>query len=163
MFENLKWQKDRMLLNNLVFRLQHFTADDWELGDECFIFYKIKKLVDQYETFFNTRIPFQPQTILELGLWDGGSVAFWFEHFHPKKKHVGIDISKRGDSEYFRRYVESKGLNDRIKNYWGVDQSDSRSIREIVTKEFGGSIDLVIDDASHMYGLTKSSFEILFP
>src|SRR5437879_1625144 len=37
MFENLIWQKDRLLYNGLVFRLQHYKSDDWELGDECFI------------------------------------------------------------------------------------------------------------------------------
>jgi cephalosporin hydroxylase len=163
MFEELQWQKDRVLLNDLVFRLQHTASDDWELGDECFVFYKIKKLVDQYASFFDTRKSFKPETIFELGVWDGGSVAFWFEHFRPKKKHIGIDISNRGDSEYFRRYVTSRGLDARVKNYWGVDQSDSARLKEIVVNELGSSIDLVIDDASHLYGLTKSSFEILFP
>jgi hypothetical protein len=26
-----------MLLEGLVFRLQHFRSDDWELGEECFV------------------------------------------------------------------------------------------------------------------------------
>jgi hypothetical protein len=34
-----------MLLEGLVFRLQHFRSDDWELGEECFVFYKDKKLI----------------------------------------------------------------------------------------------------------------------
>jgi hypothetical protein len=32
-----------------------------------------------------------------------------------------------------------------------------------VKTEFSGPLDLIIDDASHMYGLTKTSFETLFP
>src|SRR4029077_11377083 len=34
---------------------------------------------------------------------------------------------------------------------------------EIVHDCFNGSIDVVIDDASHLYGPTRRSFEILFP
>jgi cephalosporin hydroxylase len=162
MFENLEWQKDRMLMGDLVFRLEHGSSDDWELGSDCFVFFKIRELVAQYERFFSTRPDFRPQNILELGLWDGGSVAFWFEGFHPKKQ-IGIDIQQRADSEYFARYVTDRGLGERIKTYWGVDQSDAKALRKIVDQEFEGPLDLVIDDASHLYEQTKSSFECLFP
>lgn len=162
MFENVEWQKDRMLMGELVFRLEHCSSDDWELGGECFVFYKVQELVAQYERFFATRPNFRPHNMLELGLWDGGSVAFWFESFHPTKQ-IGIDLQNRADSEYFKRYVKDRGLEERIKTYWGVDQSDSKALREIVRREFTGPLDLVIDDASHLYGPTKSSFECLFP
>src|SRR5579871_431440 len=98
--DRLVWESDRMLLNDLVFRLQHFKSDDWELGDECFIFYKIKPLIDQYRAFWTTRPDFRPRRILELGMWDGGSAAFWFEQFQPEK-FVGVDIADREDSPYF--------------------------------------------------------------
>jgi predicted methyltransferase len=50
-----------------------------------------------------------------------------------------------------------------IKTYWGANQGNSTRLREIVHTEFQESLDLVIDDASHMYALTKKSFETLFP
>jgi len=162
MFKNLVWQKDRMLLDGMTFRLQHFASDDWELGDQCFVFFKIKDLVDQYESFFAPRQNFRPQNIFELGLWDGGSLAFWFEIFRPKKQ-VGVDIMQREDSNYFRRYREDRGLGERLKSYWGVDQADKQTLREIVGREFDSPLDLVIDDASHLYDPTKSSFDCLFP
>lgn len=162
MFENLVWQKDRMLMDGLVFRLQHDIGDEWELGDECFIFHKTQTLVKQYEAFFATRQNFRPQNVFELGLWDGGSLAFWFEYFQPKK-HVGIDLQQRGDSDYFRRYVSSRGLSARLKTYWETNQADAPKLRSIVNREFDGPLDLVIDDASHFYQPTKSSFECLFP
>ena len=43
MFEHLIWHKDRMLIDGLVFLLEHYKNDTWELGDECFYFYKIDK------------------------------------------------------------------------------------------------------------------------
>src|SRR4051812_17971296 len=160
MFENLIWQKDRLLYNGLVFRLQHYKSDDWELGEDCFIFYKIKKLVDQYAHFFATR-DFQCERLFELGMWEGGSLAFWYEVFRPAKI-VGIDWAKRTDAPYFLRYTSDNNLRDRVKAYWGVDQADKIRLREIVSAEFDGPLDLVIDDASHTYEPTLSSFQTLF-
>jgi hypothetical protein len=100
--------------------------------------------------------------MLELGIWDGGSTAMWCESFQPGKL-VALDNQSRGDSEYFRRYVASKGLKDRVKTYWGTDQADSDSLKAIVAREFSGPLDLVIDDASHLYEPTRISFETLFP
>lgn len=162
MFERLVWQNDRMLLDDLGFRLEHTKSDSWELGENCFVFYKIKPLLDQYAKFLSERRNFHCQNVFELGMWDGGSIAFWFEYFQPRK-HVAIDISQKRDSNYFQWYVKSRGLEERIKTYWGVDRGDSEKLREIVENEFCGSLDLVIDDASHMYELTKTSFEVLFP
>jgi len=161
MFESLVWQKDRLLYNGLVFRLEHYRSGDWDLGDECFVFYKIKKLVDQYEHFFASR-EFTCRHFLELGMWEGGSLPFWFEAFRPEKM-VGIDLMERGDSAHFQRYVRERGLEQRIKTFWGVNQTDSQRLLNIAEAEFGSTIDLVLDDASHVYGPTLSSFETLFP
>lgn len=162
MFENLTWQPDRMLLDDLVFRLEHFKADNWDLGEQCFKFYKTDGLVREYAEFLKNRPDFKPERVLELGIWDGGSIAFWFELFHPKK-HVAIDLKQRQDSPYFERYVESRGLRENIRTYWNVDQADRPAISGICAREFDGALDLVIDDASHLYGPTKASFETLFP
>jgi len=162
MFQELVWHPDRMLLGDLVFRLEHYANDSWELGSECFHFYKIKSLVDQYAKFWSRRENFRARNILELGIWGGGSIVFWFECFCPDK-YVGVDHRNKEDSQYFQRYKAFRGLEQRIKTYWGTDQGDSARLREIVHAEFEGSLDLVIDDASHMYDLTKRSFETLFP
>ena len=45
-----------------------------------------------------------------------------------------------------------------------MSQTDRRRIEEIVQKEFGASpLDVVIDDASHLYKTTRRTFEIAFP
>ena len=162
MFQNLVWQKDRMLLNGLVFRLQHYKNDDWEMGPDHFLFYKTKPLIDQYARFMSLKRNFSARNILELGVFDGGSAVFWFEIFRPSKL-VGVDITKGKDSEYFQRYVAANDLNEKIKIYWGTDQSDAKRLRDIANSDFSGSLDLVFDDASHAYEPTKSSFETLFP
>ncbi len=161
MFDRLIWRPDRLLFNDLVFRLEHFRSDDWDGGDH-FRFYKIKGLVDQYEAYFSRCIDFHPLRLLELGVFDGGSTAFWYEILRPRKL-VAVDIEKRTDSPYFRRYLESRGLSEQIKTFWGTDQADKVRLRALVRTEFGGHLDMVIDDASHLYGPTRASFEALFP
>lgn len=160
-FDRLVWQPDRMLLEDLVFRLQHHKAADWNEGDH-FMFFKIKKLVDEYEGFFQRRSDFRPNNLVELGMWDGGSVAFWHELFQPRE-HIGLDLMDRSDSPYFQQYVESRGLSQRIKTFWKTDQANKSRLRDLVAMEFDGPLDLVIDDASHLYGPTLASFEALFP
>jgi Methyltransferase domain len=161
MFDRLVWQRDRVLLDDLVFRLEHYRSPDWDGGDH-FRFYKMKELVDQYESFFSRRSDFRAEGVIELGIYDGGSTAFWYELFRPRK-HVALDIQGQTDPPYFRRYVESRGLGGRIKTYWNTDQADKARLRLIVETELEGPPDLVIDDASHLYWPTRASFEALFP
>ena len=162
MFDRLIWKKDRILFNDLVFRLEDHKDDSWELGEECFRFTKSRRMMNQYAAFWQSRTALRPRKILELGIFDGGSLAFWFEYFHPEKL-VGIDLAQGTDSQHFQRYAVESGRAGRIKTYWGTDQVDRKRLREIVTQELGGSLDLVIDDASHFYAQTKISFETLFP
>ncbi len=162
MFERLVWQKGRMLLDDLVFWIEYEKNEIEKSDEEGFMFYKNKHLVDQYERFWLEQKPFNAQHIFELGIWDGGSLAFWFEYFQPKK-HVGVDLSQQGDSPYFQQYVTSKGLESRIQTCWGINQADSEKLQQLVMQECSGVLDLVLDDASHMYEATKMSFEILFP
>jgi cephalosporin hydroxylase len=160
--DRMVWLKDRMLLDDLVFRLEHFKSDAWELGEECFRFYKVQSLVDALASFWETRKDFDARHVVELGIWDGGSLAFWNEVLRPNKL-VGIDVADRANSEYFQRYLGSRGLHDRIKTYWRTDQRDGERLQQIVSAEFAGPLDLIIDDASHTYHATKASFETLFP
>src|SRR5207237_6125856 len=62
-----------------------------------------------------------------------------------------------------RQYAASRNLEDRIKTYWETSQADPGKLKQIVGTDFSGPLDLVIDDASHLYKFTKSSFETLFP
>jgi hypothetical protein len=157
----LRWMSDRVLFNDLVFLLVD-TSSPEQPANECFFFHKPKRLMMQYDELWRGKPAFRPARILELGLFDGGSLAFWFEYFRPEKI-VGLDKSPRGDSAYFRRFLAGSDREARIRTFWGTNQSDRKRLREIVAEELGGSIDLVIDDASHRYEETKASFETLFP
>ena|SRR5436190_4239463 len=161
-FDRLAWKQDRVLLDDIVFRLEDFKDSTWDLGDECFRVHKHKRTLDQYDRLWRSVPAFRPRHIMEIGIFDGGSVAFWNECFEPDKL-IAIDLQSRGDSSYFRKYVARRGLEAKIKTYWNTNQTDVGRLRSIVDGEFDGSLDLVIDDASHMYGPTKTTFETLFP
>ncbi len=161
MFERLTWRPDRALLGDLVFRIEQSRSDGWELGDECFAFYKNRQLVEQFDRFWSAT-GFRPRRMLEIGIWDGGSTAFWFEHLRPERL-VAVDLLDREDSPYFRRWVTANGLEGRVLTRWRTDQTDRAALRELVERDLGGELDLVIDDGSHLDVPTRASFEALFP
>lgn len=159
---NLAWEKDRLILNDIVFRLEHFKDESWDLADDCFSLYRTAYLMDEYAKFFALQSGFHPKRVLELGMWDWGSGAFWLECLQPDK-YVGIDLARKQPTDYLKKYVEKRGCADRFKAYWETDQTDAQALREIVADEFSEPIDVIIDDASHRYDASKRSFEILLP
>lgn len=157
-FEKVVWSDGCLLLDDLVFRIDDHRPHD---GAEYFDLYKSKPLIEQFATFVE-RVDLRAGNVVELGIWDGGSAALWFEVLQPDKL-VAIDISPRGDTTYFSSYVRSRGLENRLRTYWDTDQGDRERLRQIVGDEFDGHLDVVVDDASHLYEPTKASFETLFP
>jgi predicted O-methyltransferase YrrM len=158
--DRARWDGSTLELNGVEFEAGMHEYAEWNRDHDRFLLLKPRALIELYEQFWRGRPT--PRRVLELGAWEGGSAAFWFEAFAPDK-HVAVDLITRKDSELLKSYVASRGVADRLKTYWGVDQGDRRRLREIVDSEFGGEIDLVIDDASHLYEPTKASFDELFP
>ncbi|HEY6332826.1 MAG TPA: glycoside hydrolase family 99-like domain-containing protein [Blastocatellia bacterium] len=161
MFEKLTWLPDRALIDDLVFRLEQSSGADWELGDQCFRLYKNRQLVEQFDRFWSST-DFRPRRVLEIGIWDGGSTALWFEHLKPERM-VAIDLANQQDSEYFRQYVRGRGLQTRLFTRWQTNQADRAVLHELVERDLGGELDLVVDDGSHLAAPTRASFEALFP
>ncbi|MEP6910007.1 MAG: hypothetical protein ABI896_06190, partial [Actinomycetota bacterium] len=100
-------------IDDLVFRLgADFKYDAWKSAPEgCFLMFKGQRLLESFDAYFGSRREFRPQNIVEIGIWDGGSTAYWFEYFKPQKI-VAVDRLEREDSEYFRGYVESRNIAD---------------------------------------------------
>ena len=161
-FAKLEWKKGRLLLEDLVFEIDDDGSGRREPGEPGFTFLKPKRMIDEYTRLWRLRDDFAPRNILELGIHAGGSIVFWFEVFQPDRL-VAIDIASTGDNSLLRQYVASRGLQDRIKTHWETSQADSQRLEQIVAADFSGRLDMVIDDASHVYELTKTSFETLFP
>jgi cephalosporin hydroxylase len=98
---------------------------------------------------------------LEFGIFQGGSPIF-FSLLFDLKRFVGIDISAPVPG--LAELLKSHPVGERIGLHYQISQADEAAINDIVKKEFGNqAIDLIIDDASHQYELTKRTFEIAFP
>lgn len=152
----------------------------WVSNDECQLegvrfsvgksdYSKLKTTADQVwvlkgKTFFDRYDSYlggdQPKNVLEVGIFEGGS-ALLFADKWPDAKIVGVDI--RDPNPEVTNHIERLGFSDRISLYYNTSQNDEAKLAGILEKEFPNGMDLVIDDASHLYELTKASFDILFP
>jgi predicted O-methyltransferase YrrM len=104
----------------------------------------------------------EPRRIVELGIHRGGSTAFLNELAEPERI-VALELNTT-PAEPLSSYIAERGLGDVVRPHYGVDQADRERLRAIMRDEFGESpLDLVVDDASHLYAQTRASFETLFP
>ncbi len=100
-----------------------------------------------------------PRNILEIGLLRGGSAAFFHQYFEPTRL-VCVDLF--GPITPLENYRDTHAPGT-IRTYYGVDQADSARLENILETEFSEPIDLVVDDASHLYEETKAALEAVLP
>lgn len=119
---------------------------------------KNREILEKYaELFSNIKV----ERIVELGVFRGGSSIFLNEYFKPEKLVV-IDINK--DCNDLDDYIKKEALNETVRPYYQVDQADINKLQKIYQNEFlENSLDLVIDDASHLLDNTRKSFNFFFP
>ena len=105
---------------------------------------------DIYDSHLNHLREQEDYKILEIGVYNGGSVYMW-KKYYPNSKVIGLDIDP-----YCKRWEDS---SRDIKIYIG-DQCDTKFLQEVVDKE--GPFDLIIDDGGHDNYQIITSFEFLF-
>jgi hypothetical protein len=88
--------------------------------------------------------------LLEIGVHKGASLQLWRDYF-PYGVIVGIDI----------KLPERLVPGERIQVFQG-SQSDTRFLSEVANKVAPEGFDIIIDDASHIGELTKTTFWHLF-
>lgn len=115
---------------------------------------KTPAMADHYAELGRSLAPIG--TVVELGIFRGGSTALLNELLRPGHL-VAVDIASESGSLAFDRYAAE---HPTVETLWGVSQAD----RDAVLSAIGvGPLDLVVDDGSHLYGLTAASFDLLFP
>jgi predicted O-methyltransferase YrrM len=103
----------------------------------------------------------QFHNMVEVGVMHGGSAIF-FWHMLQLEKLCCIELNE--SAPVLSNYIETHGLKDDFLTYFGVNQGDRSRLQAIIGECFPiGSIDLVIDDASHIYTPSLATFETLFP
>lgn len=120
-----------------------------------FTMMKTKDFIDLYLLHANE--PFK--RVLELGVYQGGSFVFFDQLYRPEKISA-IELSNV-HVPALDEYVAANA--PRAKIHYGTSQDDEVRLAEIIDQDFGGVVDLVIDDASHFYDQTKASFKVAFP
>jgi cephalosporin hydroxylase len=127
-------------------------------NDERVIILKDRGALKSYDTVF---AGMQPRTMLEFGIFQGGSptlFSLWFK----LDKFVGIDLSP--PVEGFEAFCARQPVGKKIRSYYAVSQTDRIRVDQIVRDEFSNTLlDVIIDDASHLYDQTRRTFEIAFP
>ncbi len=97
--------------------------------------------------------------VLELGVYQGGSFVFMDQLLKPEKLSA-VELNAT-PIPALDAYVARSGGRCRV--HYGTSQDDTEALSRIVREDFGGALDLVVDDASHWYKQTRTSFETLFP
>ena len=103
-----------------------------------------------YDKHFSKFIGKNPR-VLEIGVYEGGSILMWKDYFGQGSTIVGMDI----DAKCKRHEDSSKGIHVYIG-----DQFNVNSIKQL--KETYGYFDIIIDDGSHMNEHQKFTFSQLW-
>lgn len=149
--------------NNTDFEIGGYTLTmNYEHGgskitskDNTFLLMKAEHFLKHYTSLD----PKEYRRVLELGVYQGGSFVFLDQLLQPEKISA-VELSTT-PLPALDKYVAAN--KDRARLYYGTSQDDAKKLKEIVNADFGGELDLVVDDASHFYEQTKTSFKTLFP
>lgn len=109
---------------------------------------KFDHYFDVYERYFS-KFRNKKITIVEIGVYQGGSLQMWREYFGNEAVIWGIDIDPR-----------CKALEDENTHILIGSQEDPLFLRSIVDKI--GMIDILIDDGGHTQDQQIVSFEELY-
>jgi hypothetical protein len=97
-----------------------------------------------------------------MGILHGGSVVLYDQIFQPEKL-VAIEYADMPVAA-LDGYIVNHARTEKVRPYFGVNQADRQKMERILNYEFPDrDIDLIVDDASHLYDETRQAFNICFP
>lgn len=100
--------------------------------------------------------------ILDVGIFKGGSVVLYDQLFRPSRI-VALEYWP-DPVPALTEYIAKNQREMAIRTCYGTDQSDRPKVQEILQQEFPKkNLDLIVDDASHLYFQTKETFNVAFP
>ncbi len=122
---------------------KYFEKNDGKLIHKWLHYFDIYN--NHFEKYRN-----KPITVLEFGVFQGGSLQMWRDYFGKKARIIGVDINPKCKS------LEEKG----IEIYIG-DQEDRDFLRKLMKKI--GNVDVVIEDGGHTMNQQINTFEEVYP
>jgi len=92
----------------------------------------------------------QPITLIEIGVFHGGSLEMWKNYFGPEARIIGVDLDPR-----------CLTLGDEQVQVILGDQGDRNFLRSL--RQEVGTADIVIDDGGHLMTQQIGTFDELWP
>ena len=125
---------------------------DIMLNDVSLYCTKWEPYFEVYETYFN-KFRNKPITMVEVGVYGGGSLQMWRKYFGPDAELIGVDIDRRcmNHTKHYEPNTTVAILDQANPNDWD-------SFLEEVTE-----MDIILDDGGHRGYQQITTFEKLFP
>jgi len=155
----LRWINDHTLgVDDLTFTLRTWDFENLVSRGRDFLLLKDRAFVDEYVRLFSGE---SVTRVLEFGVYHGGNMLLMHKGFGASKV-VGVDL--RPQETALMEYVRQAELTDNVVPHFYTSQADRASVTKIIEEDFSGQeIDVVIDDATHDFSLTREAFNIAFP
>lgn len=159
--KRLVWHDDEHLQIgdlNLVLSLDEETIHRTQSTPDQLVLVKNRWLVEDNLA----RMPQRVDYMVELGIFKGGSIAF-FEAWYAPIRLVGLDIRSERVAA-LDTYLERQSASERVKLYYDTDQRDRDALQRIAQENFEGRfLDVVVDDGAHRYQASKTSLNVFLP
>jgi SAM-dependent methyltransferase len=112
------------------------------------------------ESYADLILNHRVKCVLELGVWQGG-MAMLLPLLSEDIRYVGVDLSAPIEAlEAIRK--SNPRIADKTKFLFRTSQDDPTLAAQVSGHFNGQPLDLIMDDASHLYAPTKRAFENLF-
>lgn len=162
MQRKLEWVTDELMrLDGVEFYLATATQQmlSYESKPDHFLLGKTRDMVEDVAAL---REHEHIKRILDVGIFKGGSAALYAKLFEPEKL-VAIEQGA-APVEVLANFIREHGFEGRVIPYYGVNQANEQAMGRILATEFPGkNIDLVVDDASHLYFETRKTLNLVLP
>lgn len=148
-------------LVNETYRAAFYASTLWQplTADPLFSYFSansgghvLDKWIHYFPIYSRHFAPYvgKPISVLEIGVYRGGSMQMWTNFFGPQVRLVGMDIDPVAKAAAGDRYAVVLG-----------DQSDPEFLQKVAEEH--GPFDIVIDDGGHTMQQQIISIETLFP
>ncbi len=125
--------------------------------EESFTIVKTNRHLNCYYGFTQ----FKPKSVIEIGYYEGGSSVLIDRMFNPE--HLTCIDRRKTRIDVVDDYIKRRNREKHMHVLTDFDQSDVKGLRNLLTENHDNKLDLVFDDASHLYDETKASMGVLFP
>lgn len=151
---------DRTYVNE-AYRAAFYGSEAWQslVDDPLFAFFSanraghvLDKWIHYFPIYTRHLTPYagRPVSVLEIGVYRGGSMRMWCRFFGPQARLLGVDIDP----------VAVTSAGDRYEVVI-ADQADPDAMRKLAEEH--GPFDVIIDDGGHSMVQQITSIETLFP